>query len=141
MRFIVGPASELPPGHSTIVYPEKVKSGVGVFNVDGEFFALKNTCPHMGGPLCRGRVRGTSSAEMPVDEQPEMHWVRRGEILACPWHHWEFDIKTGRTIFPSKERVRSYPVQVESPETLARLHEGAETFAVTVEDATVVIEL
>jgi nitrite reductase (NADH) small subunit len=141
MRYVVGAVSDLPPGSSTIVYPDKVKSGVGVFNVEGQFYALKNTCPHMGGPLCKGKVRGTSQAELPADRLPEMHWVRDGEIVACPWHHWEFEIKTGRTIFESKQKVRSYPVKVESPEELERLKAGVETVPVTVEGATVVLEV
>jgi nitrite reductase/ring-hydroxylating ferredoxin subunit len=140
-RFVVGPAADLQPGMSTIVYPDKVKSGIGVFNVDGDFYALKNTCPHMGGPLCRGKVRGTSRAEVSADAQPEVLWERHGEILSCPWHHWEFEIKTGRTIFTSKQRVRGYPVEVVPPDVLARLKEGVETVPVLVEDAMLVIEL
>lgn len=141
VRFIVGAVADIPPGSSVVVYPDDVKTGVGVFNVDGEFFALKNTCPHMGGPLCRGRIRGTSAAELPQDRQPELHWIRQGEVVACPWHHWEFEIKTGKTIFDSKPRVRTYPVTVESPEELKRLQEGVETVPVSVEGATVVLHV
>lgn len=141
MRYVVGPVAELPPGSSTIVYPDKVKSGVGVFNVDGEFFALKNTCPHMGGPLCRGRIRGTTAGALPADCQPEVRWVRQGEIVSCPWHHWEFDIKTGRTIFESRQKVRSYPVSIETAEELERLKSGVETVPVSVEGATIVLEV
>ncbi|MBS1694201.1 MAG: Rieske (2Fe-2S) protein [Actinobacteria bacterium] len=141
MRYVVGAVSDLPPGTSTVVYPEKVGSGIGVFNVDGEFYALKNTCPHMGGPLCKGTVRGTSEAAPLGDGQPQMAWVRSGEIVACPWHHWEFDIKTGRTIFTSKQKVRGYPVSVEPAEIMARLKAGVETVPVSVEDATVVLDV
>jgi nitrite reductase (NADH) small subunit len=141
MRFIVGPASDLPPGAATIVYPERVRSGIGIFNIDGEFFALKNTCPHMGGPLCRGRVRGTSAPRLPAGELPELEWTRGGEIVSCPWHHWEFEIRTGRTVFPSRDRVRSYRVELATAEELARLREGAETYDVLVEDETIVVEV
>lgn len=141
MRFVVGAVDDLPPGSSTIVYPEKVKSGIGVFNINGEFFALKNTCPHMGGPLCKGHVRGTSEAELPADGMPQMHWVRDGEVVSCPWHHWEFEIKTGKTIFKSNQKVRSYPVKIESPEELERLKAGVETVPVSVEGAAVVLEI
>lgn len=141
MRFVVGPASQIPPGSVAVVYPEKIKSGIGIFNVDGEFYALKNTCPHQGGPLCNGRVRGTSASHIADGKQPEIEWSRDGEIISCPWHHWEFDIRTGRTIFPSNGRVRSYPVQVATPDELERLHDGVETYDVTIEDATVVVEI
>ncbi|MCA1217888.1 Rieske (2Fe-2S) protein [Streptomyces sp. 8L] len=141
MRFVVGAAADLPPGSSRIVYPDKVKSGVGVFNIDGEYYALKNTCPHMGGPLCKGRVRGTSEAAANAEGQPEMRWVRQGEIVSCPWHHWEFDIKSGRTIFTSRQKVRGYPVEVVPADVLQRLKEGVETVPVSVEGATVVIDV
>lgn len=113
MRYVVGPVSEIPPGSSKVVFPDKVKSGVGVFNVGGQFYALKNTCPHLGGPLCRGKVRGTTTTHSTDSDRVGMRWERDGEIIACPWHHWEFDIKTGRTIFQSRRRVASYPVTVE----------------------------
>ncbi len=141
MRYVVGVAADLPLGGSTVVYPDKVKSGIGVFNVDGEFFALKNTCPHMGGPLCAGRVRGTTEADPASEDRVALLWVRDGEILACPWHHWEFDIKTGRTLFESRQKVRSYPVTVEEPEALERLKAGVETVPVTVEGALLVLEI
>ena len=141
MRYVVGAASEFPPGSSRIVYPDKAPGGIGVFNVGGEFYALKNTCPHMGGPLCRGRVRGTSTSNVTADGRLEMQWVRDGEIISCPWHHWEFEIKTGRTIFSSRRRVVSYPVSIEPPEVVERLQAGVETVAVSVEDARVVIDV
>jgi nitrite reductase/ring-hydroxylating ferredoxin subunit len=141
MRYVVGAVSSLPPGSSTLVYPDKVKSGIGVFNVDGEFYALKNTCPHMGGPLCQGRVRGTTEACETDDDRPGLQWVREGEILACPWHHWEFEIKTGKTIFSSRQRVKSYAVTVEAPEVMERLNKGVETVPVLVEDAQVILEI
>ncbi|WP_202859985.1 MULTISPECIES: Rieske (2Fe-2S) protein [Sinorhizobium] len=137
----MGAVADIPPGASTIVYPDKVKSGIGVFNIGGEFYALKNTCPHMGGPLCKGRVRGTTEADVSDENRVAMHWVRDGEIIACPWHHWEFDIKTGRTLFESRQKVRSYPVTVEPPEVLERLKAGVETVPVSVDGATVVLEI
>ena len=141
MRYVVGAVKDFPPGSSTIVYPDKVKSGIGVFNVDGEFYALRNTCPHMGGPLCRGRIRGTTAAETTGDDRVGMRWVRDGEIIVCPWHHWEFDIKTGQTIYASRQRARSFPVTIERPEVLERLQAGVETIPVSVEDAAVVLDV
>jgi nitrite reductase (NADH) small subunit len=136
---VVGPADELAPGTVTIVYPSSVPAGIGVFNVAGAFYALKNTCPHMGAPLCRGLVTGTARER--GDGVLGVEWEREGEIVRCPWHHWEFEIKTGRTVFPSRNRVRSFAVSVESPEVAERLRAGVETYPVRVEEALVVVQL
>lgn len=116
---------ELPPGHKKIV--QIGKKSIGVFNIAGEFFALLNVCPHQLAPLCEGRICGYS----PPSEVGEFKWEREGEIIRCPWHGWEFDIKTGKSIFnPHGVRTASYPVQLE---------EQVETFPVEVKDTLVVV--
>lgn len=107
--FVVGRAADIPPGDTRIVDIEG--RSVGVFNIDGEFFAIRNTCPHAGGPLCRGIRSG-----MVMSSEPgEYDYIRRGEFVRCPWHQWEFDIRTGRSWFdPDRTRVRRYDVRVES---------------------------
>jgi 3-phenylpropionate/trans-cinnamate dioxygenase ferredoxin subunit len=88
---------------------------VGIFNIDGEYYAVRNQCPHEGGPLCEGVVSGLVRS----NEPGQYEYVRHGEILRCPWHMWEFDIKTGQSWFdPAKTRVRSYEATVESKKEL-----------------------
>jgi nitrite reductase/ring-hydroxylating ferredoxin subunit len=139
MRYVVCPASAIPPGERKIVRPRR-DQGIGVFNIDNEFYALKNVCPHQGAELCLGRVSGTTEARARDDGPPELVWARGGEIISCPWHHWEFEIKTGRTVFPSRNRVATYPATLE-----ARLDggdiQGVETYPVVVEGGFVVLEL
>ena len=66
---------------------------------------------------------------------------RVGELLRCPWHGWEFDMRTGQSWFdPKRFKVRSYPVAVESGEELQKGPYVAETFPVRVEDSYVIIE-
>lgn len=99
---------ELPLGGRRIV--ELGGRSIGVFNVQGEFYAVRNRCPHKGAPLCKGIVQGL----MTGDEPGDFEIVRDGEILRCPWHSWEFDLKTGGSVFnPHKMRVKSYDVSVE----------------------------
>ena len=142
MRYVVGPARSIPEGTVRVVHPDQEPAGIGVFNVDGEFYALRNRCPHMDGPLCSaGTITGTSRARVRADGVPEVEWERDGEIIACPWHRWEFEIRTGRTVFPSRRRVRRYPVTVEPPAVQERLRAGVPTYPVTVEDGTVILEL
>lgn len=144
-KHIVATIDEIPAGKHKVVQIDGRE--IGVFNLQGEYFAIRNRCPHQGGPLCSGRITGFVMATEPG----QYSYTRRGEIVRCPWHGWEFDIKTGQSWFdPAKTRVRNYKVTVEqlSLATLeapaAGLEPGpyvAETYPVTVEQSYVVIEL
>ena len=101
MRVLAGSTAEIPPGARKILSLEG-RPSIGVFNIRGRFYALKNTCPHQGAPLCLGAVTGTTVARPRVVGSPKLDWIREGEVITCPWHHWEFDIATGQTIFPSR---------------------------------------
>lgn len=107
-RHRICPAAELPPGTSRIVTLER--RSIGVFNVDGHLYALRNVCPHQGGPLCRGSVGGTMVPSAPHTYE----YGLEGRVIRCPWHGWEFDLATGRSPFGAlEERVRTYDVTVE----------------------------
>jgi nitrite reductase (NADH) small subunit len=109
-RHVVGPAAEVSPGSVRII--DLGPWGVGVFNCNGSFHALNNYCPHAGAPVCRGQVTGMPVAE--IDGAVE--WERDGEILRCPWHGWEFDIATGKTVTRPHRAVKKYRVAVEDGE-------------------------
>jgi nitrite reductase (NADH) small subunit len=113
-RIEVAAADEFPPGTRRIVVPFRGRAGIGVFNVGGSYYALRNLCPHKSGPLCTGRVSGRVVADAPptVDDA-NLDLVREGEIIRCPWHLWEFEIATGRCLVDPKARVKTYPVVVE----------------------------
>ncbi|MGB3329128.1 MAG: Rieske (2Fe-2S) protein [Thermomicrobiales bacterium] len=136
-RHIVGRVGEIAPGGRKIVEAEG--RSIGVFNVDGAFYALKNSCPHQAAPLCLGSIKGMTMPSKPG----EYIWARDGEILRCPWHGWEFDILTGRSIFnPHRTRVKAYDVTVElEPGTPEPEDESVETFDVRVEDGWVVLHI
>jgi nitrite reductase (NADH) small subunit len=125
--------SDLPPGERKIV--EVRQRSIGVFNLHGEYYALRSLCPHQGAPLCRGTITGTARSTKPG----EIIWERDGQILRCPWHGWEFDIASGRSVFnPHRLRVRTYDVTVEQPEQEEE-DPSVESFDVTVEDGWVVL--
>jgi 3-phenylpropionate/trans-cinnamate dioxygenase ferredoxin subunit len=106
---IVAALGEIPPGGRKIVEVEGIS--IGVFNVGGELFALRNRCPHQGGPLCEGKLWGLLEARAPG----EYTLSRRGEILSCGWHGWEFDLRTGQSwTDPRRLRARTYEVRVEA---------------------------
>jgi nitrite reductase (NADH) small subunit len=112
-RHRVCSVEKLPPGSSTIVTVGR--HSIGVFNVDGEYFAFLNRCPHAGAPLCRGRVTGMAVARGPGFD---VEWVRAGELLRCPWHAWEFELATGRSVSDPRIRAKTYAVHVEDGQVM-----------------------
>jgi 3-phenylpropionate/trans-cinnamate dioxygenase ferredoxin subunit len=106
-KHIVATTDELPPSTRKIV--DVAGRVIGVFNVGGEYFAVRNRCPHQGGPLCEGRLAGFVESNGPGD----LRYSRRGEILRCPWHAWEYDIRTGQSYFnPAAIRVRYFETSI-----------------------------
>lgn len=109
-KYVVADIDEIAPGERKVV--ELEGRTVGVFNVEGEYFALLNHCPHAGAELCSfGTIFGASAAKAP-DGQIS---YERGRSLRCPWHQWEFDIRTGESFYdPANARIRKYNVGVET---------------------------
>src|SRR5262245_2821025 len=83
--------ADLPPGRCM----EASVGGrpVALFNVDGAFYAIGNTCIHRGGPLGQGMLEGNT--------------------VMCPWHAWTYDVRTGVSTVNDELRVPSYSVKVE----------------------------
>ena len=151
-KYVVGTVDEIPPGERKLV--QIAGRTIGVFNVQGEFVALLNRCPHQGGPLCEGHTLGFLRSDGPG----QYHYTRPGEVLRCPWHGWEFDLRTGQSWFdPAWGRVRTYEVAVEPGSALAEAEQvlaaqpgmegmqkgiyAADTYPVSIEEQYVVVEL
>jgi 3-phenylpropionate/trans-cinnamate dioxygenase ferredoxin component len=71
---------------------------VGIYKVEEEYYALNNICPHLGGMLSYG--------------------FQDDNVVTCPLHMWEFDVKTGECVWPGQERLATYPVKVEGADIL-----------------------
>ena len=132
----VGLVSEIPPGSNKVVTLRGRE--IAVFNIGGDFYALLNRCPHEGAKLSRGIIVG-----LPESEVPGCYRLSRpGEILRCPWHGWEFDIRTGQSYCdPRRFRVKAYPVNVEPGAAVVKGPYVAETIKVAVESDYVVVDL
>lgn len=132
---MIGHVDDFPDGGHRIV--TVASRSIGVFRRGDRFYALRNRCPHQGGPLCEGPVQPWVDAPTPGEVQ-----VRDGRWrVACPWHNWEYDLETGESWFdPRRSRVRAYEVTVE-PGGLVRGPFTAETFPVDVAGDRVVLEL
>ena len=87
---------ELPPGSVKIIHAGQVS--VGVYNLDGRFYALEDRCTHDDGPLAEGEV------ELDADNA----------VVICPRHGARFDIRTGKALsLPAYEPAETFPVRVE----------------------------
>lgn len=107
-KHTIGMTQEIAEGQRKIVRLEGIS--IGVFNVSGQYYAVKNSCPHQQAPLCVGKVSGTTLPSKPG----QFLYGREGEILRCPWHGWEFDLTNGHSLFdPSRCRVKTYDVEIE----------------------------
>jgi nitrite reductase (NADH) small subunit len=118
-RVVVGTVGEIPVGERKIVVPFRGRAGIGVFNVNGRFYALRNICPHNRGPLCTGHVSGRFVASAPPSSAgATLAMDRDGEILRCPWHNWAFDITDGSCLGDPRLRVKTYPVSVQGDDVV-----------------------
>jgi len=90
----IGRVEDIPPG---TIRPFTVdEQEIAVANVGGEFFATQQHCLHLSGPLGEGRLEGTT--------------------LSCPWHGWQYDVRTGENEFDRAIKLETYPVTVEDGE-------------------------
>jgi 3-phenylpropionate/trans-cinnamate dioxygenase ferredoxin subunit len=135
-KHVVATVAELPPGGRKLV---TVKGRpIAVFNLGGEFFGLMNRCPHQGAALCAGDLTGLMTADTPG----EYRMSRPGEIIRCPWHGWEFDVRTGQSwCEPSRIKAKQFPVEITAGDALVKGPYIAETIAVAVEEDYLVVEV
>lgn len=146
-KYVVAAVDEIPPGGRKIVDIEG--RSIGLFNLDGEYFALRNRCPHQGGALCEGKLWGVLKAERPG----AFEYSSSKEILTCPWHGWEFHVRTGQSwCDPRRLRVSRYEVSIEEGSVLTAEADAparglvrgpymVETFSVSVEGTYVIVDV
>lgn len=97
--------SEINPGERKVITVEDKE--LGIFNIEGTFHAILNRCPHMGAPLCKGHLVIEIQAE-----KPGTFTFKEKTVLRCPWHGWEFDVDSGKSIFDESIRAKKYEVKV-----------------------------
>lgn len=107
---LVGPSERVPEGGRLVI--DIGDRTIGIFRVEGKLYAWENTCAHQGGPVCQGKIiplvteviePGGESSGFAFDES-RMH-------IVCPWHGFEYDIKTG--VHPGRPAARLIRVTVE----------------------------
>jgi 3-phenylpropionate/trans-cinnamate dioxygenase ferredoxin component len=98
-RVRIAACSDVPPGSGRVVVA--LGRVLALFNLEGEYFAVDNSCPHRGGPLGEGHLAGC--------------------IVTCPWHGWQFDVKTGKSPLDARHSVRTVALQREGMDLFALL--------------------
>lgn len=69
---------------------------IGVFRIEGEFYAWHNECPHRRGPVCQGRLYAQVEEPVAADGTVDAQRYKPGSLnLVCPWHGYEYDLRTG----------------------------------------------
>ena len=135
-RHVIAIADEVPDRS-----PIRVEVGgkaLCLVRVDDEFFALLDRCPHGGAQLSGGRMAGTVESDGPGHYRP----CRNDEMLRCPWHGWEFDLKTGQSWSdPKSTRARAVKTSAVGGEDLVKGPYKADTVAVEQDGRYVVVEL
>jgi len=95
----IASTADLQPGHGKCF--DVGGTQVGLFNVDGVFYAINNVCPHAMGPLAEGDLED--------------------KVISCPVHGWNFDVTTGECAFMPGVSVKTYPCKVEGDQVLVQV--------------------
>lgn len=95
----VAQTTDLASGEGKVVNADG--TDVALYNVNGKFHAINNTCLHRGGPLGEGLLEG--------------------EIVTCPWHGWKYNVTTGTNVMNPAVRVACYAVTVQGNDVLLEL--------------------
>ena len=108
-RVVVAKSEDLPEGGRRVVAIEGHE--IGIFRIDGELHAWENYCVHAGGPVCQGlmiqrivEVLDDEKRSLGDDFSPsDLH-------IVCPWHGYEYNVRTGEHPADPRIRLRAYPV-------------------------------
>lgn len=110
-EYLVGPNIALPEGDLAIIDAGGIE--VGVFRFDGCLYAIENRCLHQGGPVCYGELTGRVEVEVAPDRTVGQMRVSKTRVhLVCPWHAWEYDLKTGASAADPRLKLRRFKTSV-----------------------------
>jgi nitrite reductase/ring-hydroxylating ferredoxin subunit len=109
MEQFVCKLSEFKDGDRRIVFVNDLE--IGVFRQDGQFYAYSNNCLHQGGPACEGLIIAKVEERILADQTSTgLYFSEQETHFVCPWHGYEYDIKTGEFVGNRRMKLRKYPV-------------------------------
>jgi len=122
-EVVVGQVSEFPESGRLVIELDGVE--VGVFRRNGQFSAYENVCPHMGGPVCQGKIIGRVEERIADDKTSRGFAFSPDRTnIVCPWHGYEFDIATGQHQGNPRMRLRPVKIEIVEDDIVVTLPEG-----------------
>jgi nitrite reductase/ring-hydroxylating ferredoxin subunit len=107
-EVFVSKAAEIKDGDRRIV--KTAKGEVGLFFENGEYYAYANQCPHQGGPACEGLMMNQVVDIIADDRTYQGQTFSDVRHFVCPWHGYEFDLKTGECAGDKRMTIKKYAV-------------------------------
>jgi nitrite reductase/ring-hydroxylating ferredoxin subunit len=106
---------------------------VGIFRLGNDVFAYENVCPHIGGPACQGKIIAKVEELIAEDRTSlGMAFSKTVMNIVCPWHAFEFDIRTGRHNGNPRYRLKPIKVRVQDGDVIVSLPDEKKDQNVTV---------
>lgn len=99
----VARVEDIPEGERKIVQSDGVS--IGIFHHNGNWYAMRNSCLHRGGPVCTGALDG--------------------DTLTCPWHGFQYNVTTGQLLVDPNAKLDTYTVDIENGEIKLELPDFA----------------
>ena len=101
VEYSVGNLADIPEDRGIAV--QAGRRTIALFRVGREVFAVANTCPHKGASLCDGTL------------------VKEERVVRCPWHHWNWQLATGKLEVDPSQGIRTYQVALEGDEVILKI--------------------
>lgn len=109
-EYRVAATDELVEGERLII--DVAGQTIGLFRVDGAAYAYRNVCPHQGGPACQGRLISRVRETLDTDKRSlGMTFDDSDPHVVCPWHGFEFSIKSGHHVTNPNFRLQPFPIE------------------------------
>ena len=108
----VAKTTEVPAGQGLVV--QAGTKVLALFNVEGSYHAIDNSCPHRGGPMGEGDLdcRAGPDRDARTDADHRAQFSEDELHLVCPWHGWRWDVTTGANANNPAVKIACFPTRV-----------------------------
>tara|TARA_B100000809_G_C14870181_1_gene435241 strand:+ start:103 stop:468 length:366 start_codon:yes stop_codon:yes gene_type:complete len=110
-KYLVAKTKDISPGDHKIVRIGRIE--IGLFNINGDFHAIPNVCPHQYGPLCNNGTISQGTLFGKRENDFKLTWDYQGETISCPWHQLQFHIPTGKCLTFPDMNLKPYKLLIE----------------------------